>query len=201
MLNKKNENQNLDFIPDLLAKLTAYWHKEDKQFEQERIMPTSTVPELIFRLHWINGAIWYRENIARTEDVLAVFEAKRKIDRHNQLRNNLIEAIDEQIIKDQNPEAPYNSEGIGSILDRISVTVLKIYHLGEILRNKPQEGLETKLMAVRDQLMFLTEQLQILSEQIQSGQRRIRVFRQHKLYNDSRTNPFIATSIADDKEL
>lgn len=55
--------------------------------------------ELVADLCRTNMELWKEEDKARVEDDLAVAAAKRNVDKLNQKRNNLIEAIDDFIIK------------------------------------------------------------------------------------------------------
>ena len=55
--------------------------------------------QLADELSKVNIALWHEEDRARSEDDNVVAQTKRKIDRLNQTRNNLIEAIDELAIK------------------------------------------------------------------------------------------------------
>lgn len=55
--------------------------------------------QLVADLCRTNMELWKEEDKARVEDNLAVAAAKRNIDRLNQKRNNLIEAIDDFILK------------------------------------------------------------------------------------------------------
>ena len=54
---------------------------------------------LVAELCRTNMELWKEEDKARVEDDLAVAKAKRNVDKLNQRRNNLIEAIDDFIIK------------------------------------------------------------------------------------------------------
>jgi len=90
----------------------------------------------IIENHKYNCNLWEEEDLARRIDVsdADIAKNKRNIDFFNQNRNDAIEKIDDLILSrlvDINIEenAWVNSETIGSIIDRLSITSLKIFHM------------------------------------------------------------------------
>ena len=86
--------------------------------------------------HRQNFLIWHEEDLARRDNLPTerIREAKRAIDRHNQWRNDAIEAMDAALGAPCVPpaaEAPRHSESPGMMLDRLSILALREYHLEE----------------------------------------------------------------------
>ena len=57
--------------------------------------------DLVSRLSATHVELWHEEDKARVPDDHTVAEAKRRIDKLNQTRNDLIEKIDECFLKSQ----------------------------------------------------------------------------------------------------
>jgi hypothetical protein len=88
----------------------------------------------------------------------------------------------------------YNTETIGSALDRLSILALKVYHMREQTERKdagPQHRSEClgKLEVLKEQREALLQSVLDLLEEYEQGLKRPRVFRQFKMYNDPRLNP------------
>jgi hypothetical protein len=159
---------------------------------------------LVARQHRANFDLWHTEDEARapgaTDAQLA--GVKRRVDRTNQLRNDLAEELDRVLLgwlklrSLPNPEAPLNSESPGLIVDRLSILALKIYHtreeaartdapLGHADRNRDRLGI------LEEQRADLAGCLDQLWRQTLAGTRQFKLYRQLKMYNDPSLNPAI----------
>lgn len=160
--------------------------------------------------HWLcanhryNCQLWAEEDQARRRDVpdSAIAANKRVIDRCNQARNDAIERMDEQILSrlatvELQADAWFNSETAGSIIDRLSIISLKILHMrkhSENPENAPELRAETleKLARLQLQRADLQQCLDALLNGFAAGRSYYRIYRQFKMYNDPRLNPYLA---------
>ncbi|MCW8417023.1 DUF4254 domain-containing protein [Fluoribacter dumoffii] len=155
---------------------------------------------LIEENHAFNYQLWHAEDRARRDDqgYEFVYQAKREIDRFNQLRNNRMEAMDEWLFNTLQPEhfknCPVNSESPGMIIDRLSILSLKSYHME--LQSKREDATEEhrkscaqKLMVINQQLEQLSQCLQELLADVREKKRTFRIYHQFKMYNDPNLNP------------
>lgn len=158
-----------------------------------------------------NFLLWHEEDIARSPTVsdAEIARVKRSIDRYNQQRNDAIEKLDDWISTRLGelkvvafPQALLNSETAGSVIDRLAILTLRIYHLEEQLRRTdatPEhiDSVERKLAIALAQHNDLGQCLRELLEDISSGRKRHRTYRQLKMYNDPTLNPYLYEAQAD----
>lgn len=172
---------------------------------------------LVCRQCSFNYLLWHEEDIARSPDVsdAEIARVKRSIDRYNQQRNDAIEQLDDWITAkleelDVVPQqdARLASETAGSVIDRLSILALRIYHLREQTERpdaSPQhiESVQRKLAMALAQHDDLSQSLTELLDDIFSARKRHKTYRQMKMYNDPALNPYLyrAKNLAADQML
>ena len=166
---------------------------------------TSDFPSLVSRQHYVNFELWHQEDMARDQDApdSKIALVKRAIDALNQRRNDMIEQMDQYLLDElQNKKIKYtsetemNSETPGSIIDRLSINALKIYHMDEeIQRLDVTDGhrkkCSGKLSVLQDQRNDLKKSLEKLLADLSNGKKRLKVYQQMKMYNDENLNPVL----------
>nr|WP_303216809.1 DUF4254 domain-containing protein [uncultured Prevotella sp.] len=152
---------------------------------------------------WIDTVQWHFEDIIRDPQI-APAEAlvlKRRIDKSNQDRTDLVEQIDSyfrEIYKDVKvqDDARINTESPAWAVDRLSILALKIYHMKEQVE-RPEASAEhkakcqAKLDVLLEQQVDLSTAIDQLLEDIEAGRKYMKVYRQMKMYNDPSTNPVL----------
>jgi len=182
---------NLSWVTELQEKLTREWHT----FLPEGIAG-STFVALVERHHLGQFNQWHAEDITRNKEIgfEAVAEAKWRIDRLNQERHNLVEAMDEWIVGNLtkyslDDTCPRNSETPGSIIDRISILCLREYHMREQTRRIDADDshrvmCSNKLAKIIGQKVVLDRCLNELITDVEAGRRTFLLNYQFKMYND-----------------
>ena len=181
--------------------LTQLWHETGPIPPDDRLSPKGMTQALHYHNYWL----WHQEDEARRTDVTDedIAAAKRAIDQHNQQRNDGIETIDVWIDNvlnaagiDPDTDVELNSETPGSMVDRLSILSLKIFHmdeqaLREDLARDLQELCEIRANVLREQRQDLATALDKLFLDLRQVHKRHKVYRQYKMYNDPRFNPAI----------
>ncbi|NSL53776.1 DUF4254 domain-containing protein [Uliginosibacterium sp. IMCC34675] len=151
--------------------------------------------------HRFNNLLWDEEDLARRKDVAdsEIAANKRAIDGYNQKRNDAIERMDEVFLSALPPAVTgsrLNSETAGSMIDRISILGLKIFHMGEQTRRSDASvehvaTCQAKLERLREQRADLAACLEQLLADCAAGRAHYKVYRQFKMYNDPTLNPYL----------
>ncbi|MBQ7635418.1 MAG: DUF4254 domain-containing protein [Bacteroidaceae bacterium] len=164
--------------------------------------PASSLEALLYRKCWIDTVQWHLEDLIRDPliDPAEALALKRRIDKSNQDRTDLVEQIDEYFLSgvqaEPAPDAPINTETPAWAVDRLSILALKIYHMREQTeREDADEAHKARCKAKLGVLLIqhedLSQALDTLLDDIAAGRKRMRLYKQMKMYNDPSTNPVL----------
>jgi hypothetical protein len=152
---------------------------------------------------WIDTVQWHYEDIIRDPhiDPIEALALKRRIDRSNQDRTDLVEDIDSYFRQQYSevqplPDARLNTESPAWAVDRLSILALKIYHMREQVQrtdatDEHRSRCQQKLNVLLEQQQDLSLAIDQLLEDIAEGRKYMKVYRQMKMYNDPATNPVL----------
>ncbi len=157
----------------------------------------------LYLKNWIDAVQWHLEDIIRNPDIEPVeaLAVKRRIDHSNQERTDLVELIDAYFLDRYKevtplPDATINTESPAWAVDRLSILVLKIYHMQQEIERRDVatehiKSCEKKLSVLLEQKKDLSQALDQLLEDIAQGRRYMKVYKQMKMYNDPSLNPVL----------
>lgn len=192
-------------IVALQDRLTRLW--DETANGQESSAPVRSDDawlDLVARQHRANFDLWHIEDESRRPEAsdAELAAVKRRIDQTNQLRNDLAEELDRDLLAWLGArglprvDAVLNSESPGLIIDRLSILSLKIFHTHEETerRDAPEGHAERnreRLEVLMEQRADLAACLDALWQDTVSGVRCFKLYRQMKMYNDPALNPAI----------
>lgn len=178
-----------------------YHHHDDVDGPIKNPFEPTSFNGLLYAKNWIDTVQWHLEDVIRvpTIDPVEALKIKRRIDKSNQDRTDMVEKLDDYFLiqfRDVTPKAGtrINSETPAWLLDRMSILMLKIFHMKEQTVRKdvsPEhiKACETKLNILMEQKRDMQLAFDELLEDIGSGTRKFKVYRQMKMYNDKSLNP------------
>jgi len=194
-------------LDDITAAAISAFHDEclatPRWAESESTRFEDGVWKLIELNHRFNTLLWEQEDQARRRDVADRFvaENKRAIDRYNQKRQDAIEKIDELLLErlksvERTANARQNSETAGSMIDRLSILSLKLFHMDAQIRRTDVDAEHIRACRIKhgilkEQRNDLQHCFDGLLRDSKRGEAYFKVYRQFKMYNDPALNPYL----------
>ena len=172
----------------------------DQSFEN-KFLKDQVFESMMYKKAWIDTVQWHLEDIIRKPsiDPKEALVIKRRIDKSNQDRTDMVEEIDDyffQKFKDTNSrkDAILNTETPAWAIDRLSILELKIYHMRiESERESADESHKINCLEKLNVLILQRENLSSAIDQLLTNisERKVKAvtYKQMKMYNDKKLNP------------
>lgn len=163
----------------------------------------SSLEHLLYRKNWIDAVQWHLEDIIRDPEINPeeALKIKRWIDKSNQERTDMVEFVDSWFLnkyKDVSikPNAKINTESLAWAIDRFSILSLKVYHMKEETERRNasaehKEKSQQKLDVLLEQKQDLSTAIEELITDFENGDKKMKVYKQMKMYNDKDFNPVL----------
>lgn len=157
----------------------------------------------LYLKNWIDTVQWHLEDIIRDPNIdpVEALAIKRRIDKSNQDRTDLVELIDSYFLDLYKnvkilPDAKINTESPAWAFDRLSILHLKIYHMKQETERKDSDEAhlqqcQKKLDILQEQQKDLSTAIEELLDDIANGRKYMKVYKQMKMYNDPDLNPVL----------
>lgn len=172
----------------------------------ENPYPSEMLEHLLYRKCWIDTMQWHMEDVVRNPEIVPqqALMWKRRIDKSNQDRTDMVEYIDSYFLDKYAAVQPLNSATVNTespawAVDRLSILALKIYHMQqESVRESSdaahRESCLQKLRVLEEQRTDLSTSIDQLLLDIEAGVKKMKVYKQMKMYNDPSLNPVLYAS-------
>ena len=193
-----------DLCIDIFSQAINDYHKTDNvDCPISNPYAKGTIEYSLYLKNWIDTVQWHLEDLIRDPEIdpTAALALKRRIDKSNQDRTDLVEQIDSYFLQYYSQvtlqaDARLNTESPAWAIDRLSILALKIYHMREqVERDDANEEHRARCAAKLDVLLEQQKDLCLaidqLLEDIEAGRKYMKVYRQMKMYNDPSTNPVL----------
>ncbi|MDR2232925.1 MAG: DUF4254 domain-containing protein [Tannerella sp.] len=180
-----------------------YHLKDDVDAAVNNPYEAQSIEFYIYMKNWIDAVQWHLEDIIRDPEITPehAIAIKRRIDKSNQDRTDLVEMIDSYFLEkykqvEISRNATINTESPAWAIDRLSILVLKIYHMQQEVNRADADdahrhSCEQKLSVLREQQKDLSTALDQLLDDIALGRKYMKVYKQMKMYNDPSLNPIL----------
>ena len=183
--------------------ITDYHVKDNIETPISNPYNAGSIDAILYHKCWIDTVQWHFEDIIRDPEIdpREALVLKRRIDKSNQDRTDMVEDIDtyfRNIYKGVAPlpDATINTESPAWAVDRLSILALKIWHMTEQTERKDASAdhiatCRGKLAVLLEQQKDLSTAIDQLLADIEAGRKYMKVYRQMKMYNDPATNPVL----------
>ncbi len=189
---------------DIFRRAIADYHEKDNvDTPMENPYRRQSIDSILYHKCWIDTVQWHLEDIIRDPDIdpVEALKIKRRIDKSNQDRTDMVEDIDTYFRELYHgikpfPDATINTESPAWAIDRLSILALKIWHMKEQTERTDADPTHIaichgKLEVLKEQQNDLSLAIDQLLDDIVSGRKYMKVYRQMKMYNDPDTNPVL----------
>ena len=138
----------------------------------------------LYKKCWIDTVQWHYEDIIRDPhiDPVEALALKRRIDRSNQDRTDLVEEIDSWFRQHYSQVVPQADARLYHMQEQVNRTDAEPEHIAKC---------KAKLDVLLEQQVDLSLAIDQLLEDIEAGRKYMKVYRQMKMYNDPATNPIL----------
>ena len=183
--------------------ITDYHVKDNVDTPIQNPYPLKSIEYYLYLKNWIDTVQWHFEDIIRDPhiDPAEALLLKRRIDKSNQDRTDLVELIDSYFLDKFKavtvlPDALINTESPAWAIDRLSILALKIYHMQQEVNRtdtnpEHHQQCEKTLNILLEQQKDLSTAIGQLLDDIAAGRKYMKVYKQMKMYNDPALNPVL----------
>ncbi len=180
-----------------------YHRWDDVDHPIENPYEPGTLDHLLYHKNWIDTVQWHLEDIIRDPaiDPVEALRIKRRIDKSNQDRTDMVEYVDSYLLdkyKEIRPaaDARLNTETPAWAIDRLLILAQKIYHMARETERTDvdeahREACRRKLEVLLTQQTDLSRAIEELIEDIEAGRKYMKTYKQMKMYNDPSLNPVL----------
>ena len=190
-------------LPIFNQAIVDYHKFDDVNHPCQNPYEEKTIEWYLYYKAWIDTVQWHLEDLIRDPNIdpMEALTLKRRIDKSNQDRTDLVELIDSYFwtqfheVKPMD-NATLNTESPAWAIDRLSILQLKIYHMkAEVERTDVSKEHKAKCQAKLDVLLEQNKDLCTAIDQLMecymTGEKVMKVYKQMKMYNDPALNPVL----------
>ena len=183
--------------------IIKYHVLDDVDTQIDNPYAVKSIEYYLFLKNWIDTVQWHLEDVIRNPEIdpIEALKLKRRIDKSNQDRTDLVELIDSYFLEkykdvEAQKNATINTESPAWAIDRLSILALKIFHMHQEINRKDAssehvEQCNNKLIILMEQQQDLSTAIDRLLEDIANGRKYMKTYKQMKMYNDPTLNPVL----------